>query len=96
LTNTKYPPTVKVDLYTDKAPVREYKEIGRIIASEDSFTGEKNMIRWAIKKAKKIGADGLIRSGEDRKLWAVPSAIPGSLMAGDAKQIVFIAIKYKD
>ncbi|NPV83243.1 MAG: hypothetical protein HPY46_06660 [Candidatus Aminicenantes bacterium] len=93
-TDTKYPPTTKVDLYTDKAPEREYIEIGRIIVREDAFTGEKNMVKWAIEQAKKVGADGLIWTGEDKDLWAIPAG--GSIIAGDTKKIIFIAIKYKN
>jgi len=92
-TNTKYPPTTKVDLYTNEAPAKEYTEIGRIIVGEDAFTGEKNMVKWAIEKAKKIGADGLIWGGENKDLWAIPAG--GSIIAGDTKKIVFIAIRYK-
>lgn len=95
-TDTKYPPTAKVDLYTDKAPERKYIQIGRIIVGEDAFTGEKNMVKWAIEGAKKIGADGLIWGGEENRSWAIEGDTPGSVIAGDTKHITFIAIKYKD
>jgi len=80
-TNTKYPPTKNVDLYTDKKPEREYIEIGRIIVEEDAFTGEKNMVKGAIEKAQKVGADGLIWAKEDKDMWAIPAY--GSILAGE-------------
>lgn len=92
-TNTKYPPSDKVDLYTDAKPSREYVEIGRILVGEDAFTGEKNMVKWALEKARSVGADGLIWAKEDKQFYAIPSG--GSIIAGDSKQITFIAIKYK-
>ena len=93
-TNIKYSPTEKVDLYTDEKPAREYVEIGRIIVGEDAFTGEKNMVKWALEKAQKVGANGLIWIKEDKQFYAIPSQ--GSVIAGDEKQIIFIAIRYKN
>ena len=92
-TNIKYPPTDKVDFYTDQKPSQEYIEIGRIIVGEDAFTGEKNMVKWALEEAKKVGADGLIWVKEDKDFYAIPSK--GSVIAGDVKKIIFVAIKYK-
>lgn len=93
-TNQKYAPTEKVDLYVDEKPSREYIEIGRIIVGEDAFTGEKNMVKWALDKARKVGADGLIWIKEEKKFYAIPYS--ESILAGDVKQIIFIAIKYKN
>jgi len=93
-TNQKYAPTEKVDLYIDEKPLREYIEIGRIIVGEDAFTGEKNMVKWALEKARKVGADGLIWDKEEKKFYAIPAS--GSVLASDVKQIIFIAIKYKN
>lgn len=93
-TNQKYTPTRKVDLYTDEKPSREYIEIGRIIVGEDAFTGEKYMVKWALEKARKVGADGLIWVKEEKKFHAI--TVSGQLLAGDTKQVIFIAIKYKD
>jgi hypothetical protein len=93
-TKIKYSPTEKVDLYTDEKPAREYVEIGRIIVGEDAFTGEKNMVKWALEKAQKVGANGLIWIKEDKQFYAIPSQ--GSVIAGDEKQIIFIAIRYKN
>ena len=90
----KYAPTEKVDLYTDEKPSKEYIEIGRIIVGEDAFTGEKNMVKWALEKAQKVGADGLIWEKEEKRIYAIPAS--GSVLAGDVKQIIFIAIKYKN
>lgn len=92
-TYVKYPPTQKVDLYTDEKPTREYIEIGRIISGEDALTGEKNMVKWALEKAKKIGADGLIWVKDEKQFYAIPSQ--GSVIAAEEKKIVFVAIKYK-
>lgn len=93
-TNQKYAPTKKVDLFVDEKPSQEYIEIGRIIVGEDAFTGEKNMVKWALEKARKVGADGLIWAKEEKKFYAIP--YKESVLAGDVKQIIFIAIKYKN
>ena len=92
-TSQKYAPTKKVDLYTNEKPSREYIEIGRIIVGEDAFTGEKYLVKWALEKARKVGADGLIWVKEEKKFHAI--TIDGQLLAGDTKQVIFIAIKYK-
>lgn len=93
-TNLKYAQTKKIDLYTDEKPSREYIEIGRIIVDEDVITGEKNMVKWALEKAQQVGADGLIWIKEDKQFYAIPSS--GSVIAGNLKQIIFVAIKYKE
>jgi len=93
-TNQKFASTEKVDLYIDEKPPREYIEIGRIIVGEDAFTGEKNMVKWALEKARKVGADGLIWVKEEKKFYAIPYS--ESVLAGDVKQIIFIAIKYEN
>lgn len=90
-TKQKYAPTKKVDLYTNEKPSREYIEIGRIIVGEDAFTGEKHMVKWAMEKARKVGADGLIWVKDRTRFYALKSGI-----AGEVKEIIFIAIKYKD
>lgn len=93
-TNQKYPPTEKVDLYVSEKPTKDYIEIGRIIVTEDAFTGEKNMVKWVIEKARQVGADGLIWLKEEKDFYAIPAG--QSLLAGDVKKIIFIAIKYKN
>jgi hypothetical protein len=90
-TKQKYAPTRKVDLYTNEKPTRSYIEIGRIIVGEDAFTGEKHMVKWAIEKARKVGADGLIWVKDRTRFYALKSG-----RAGEVKEIIFIAIKYKD
>jgi len=89
-TNQKYTPTKKVDLYTDEKPSREYIEIGRIIVGEDAFTGETHMVKWAIEKARKVGADGLIWVRDAKTFYAT------KYYTGEVKEIIFIAIKYKE
>lgn len=89
-TSQKYAPTRKVDLYTDEKPSREYIEIGRIIVGEDAFTGEKYMVKWAIEKARKVGADGLIWVRDAKTFYAT------KFYTGEVKEIIFIAIKYKE
>ena len=89
-TKQKYAPTRKVDLYTNEKPTRSYIEIGRIIVGEDAFTGEKHMVKWAIEKARKVGADGLIWVRDDKTYYST------KYYKGQVKSIIFIAIKYKD
>ncbi len=57
------PPTTSVDLYYDaKAVKKEYKVIGRMTNDQFSGYNVQTIKKQMIKKAKKVGAEGIIFS----------------------------------
>lgn len=90
-TTIKYAPVSTVDVYMTEKPDQEYKEIGRIGVTE-GLGGDGDMVKQAIKKAKKVGADGIIlleETKDTRYIVSEDMVIPASV-----KYLAFVAIKY--
>ncbi len=63
----EYPPTKKVDLYYAETDVKlSYIVIGHIVASAGELVSMQKIRKELIKKARKVGADGVIIRGLDR------------------------------
>jgi hypothetical protein len=63
----EYPPTQNVDLYYTETDVKlSYIVIGHIVASGGELVSMKKIRKELIKKARKVGADGVIIQGLDR------------------------------
>jgi len=92
-TEIRYAPTKEVRVFTTQTPEREYIEIGMIEVTEGAGGGG-DMLQVAIKKAKEIGADGLILVKEDKDTGYI--MIGNMLLPGTTKKMVFIAIKFKE
>jgi hypothetical protein len=72
-------------------PTKPYKEIGRIEVTEGAGGG-KDMISVAIKKAKEVGADGIILLTEKEDTGYL--LMNNMVLPGTVKHLIFIAIKY--
>lgn len=85
-----YPPTEKVDVYKEQKPERDFIQLGMILVSSEG--SEKLMLQKAIKKAKEVGADGIIVAEriDDTGRWRVDKR---HKVAGKS-YMKFIAIKY--
>lgn len=63
----EYPPTTIVDLFYAEKDVRiSYTVIGRVVATGDAWVSTKKLRKELIKKARRVGADGVIIYGLDR------------------------------
>lgn len=86
-----YRQTTEVDVYMTEKPIKPYKEIGRIEVTEGAGGG-KDMVSVAIKKAKEVGADGVILLTDKKDTGYIVSG--NLILPGTVKHLVFIAIKY--
>ncbi len=63
----EYPPTTNVDLYFAEADVeRDYKIMGRVVATAEDYTGTSKMQDKIMEEACKKGADGVVILGLER------------------------------
>lgn len=86
-----YPKTTEVYVYMTEKPTKPYKEIGRIEVTEGAGGG-RDMVQVAIKKAKEVGADGIILLSEEKDTGYI--VMEKMILPGTVKHLVFIAIKY--
>ncbi|UCC40142.1 MAG: hypothetical protein JSV96_01405 [Candidatus Aminicenantes bacterium] len=95
LSDTSYPSTTKVDVYKKEKPTKEYIEIGRIEIKEQAEK-ENKVYELAIKKAKEVGADGIILVSDETSHEYVQLLKDTITSSGDVviKRMIFIAIKY--
>ena len=96
LTDIKYSPTNKIDVFISKKPTRQYKEIGRINITE-GLGGEGDMIQVAIKKTKEVGADEIILAADEKEMDYLVQDYPDidstMIIPASHKKLTFIAIK---
>lgn len=94
LTDEKYPYSKHVDVYTKEKPQKPYKEIGKIEVKGG------DIIKAAIKKAKKVGADGIILASESKKIVYLsrrnPETQTSDISPETEVHALFIAIKYTE
>jgi hypothetical protein len=89
-TSSTFLPTTHVEVFSTKTPNREYVEVAELSvkATDDEA------IRALADKAKELGADAIILTGErTRSSAAVP--VGGMLVAVPQKKLFAVAIKYK-
>ena len=90
-----YPPKdeiTKIDIYITKKPIKEYIEFAQITCKD---TSDKWSLEQIIKKAREIGADGIIISG---KAGSTGVGIPmgnSAYVVSEEYGITAIAIKYE-
>ena len=92
LIDEKYPYSDHIDVYTKEKPQKPYKEIGRIIVKS------RDVVKDATKKAKEVGADGIILDSESKKTVYLyrrnPKTGESDISPETEVQAVFTAIKY--
>jgi len=95
LSDTHYPRTTDVDVYKKEKPTKEYIEIGKI-EIKDKAEKESKMYELAIKKAKEVGADGIVLISQETQKDYIhllrDTITPGAEVV--MKRMTFIAIKY--
>jgi hypothetical protein len=107
-----YPPTTHVDIYFDEADVeRPFKVMGHVDASASEFVSTEDMQEDIMKKAREVGADGIIFTGLDERVvsertdWNESTkekkgstVTSGSASTSTSKETLIKAvfIKYKD
>lgn len=95
LTDTNYPRTTEVDVYRKEKPTKEYIEIGKIEIKEKAEK-ENKIFELAIKKAKEVGADGIVLISQETQSDYIhllkDTLTPGAEVV--VKRLIFIAIKY--
>jgi hypothetical protein len=108
-----YPPTTRVDIFFDEADVeRPFKVMGHVDASASEFVSTEKMQEEIMKKAREVGADGIIFTGLDERVVSESSSWNestkktkkgGSVTSGSASTstsketlIKAVFIKYKD
>lgn len=95
LSKTSYPKTTKVDVYKEEKPSKAYIEIGRI-EIKDKAEKESKIYELAIKKAKEVGADGIILISEETQQGYIQLLKDTITPGGEEvlKRLIFVAIKY--
>lgn len=95
LSDVNYSRTTKVDVYKTEKPTQEYTEMGRIEV-KGKEEKENELYELAIKKAKEIGADGIILISEKQDTELVDMLKEEEIMGVQVplKQLIFMAIKY--
>lgn len=95
LSDANYPRTTEVDVYKKEKPTKEYIEIGKIEIKEKAEK-ESKIFELAIKKAKEVGADGIVLISQETQSDYIhllkDTLTPGAEVV--VKRLIFIAIKY--
>ena len=87
-----YPPSEKVEVFTIETPTRPYDVIGQIVVNE-GLGGGQDMMNVAIAKAKSIGADAIILTGDTPETGYV--MIANVAYPASAERWVFLAARWK-
>ena len=95
LSDSRYPRTTEVDVYKKEKPTKEYIEIGKNEIKEKAEK-ESKIYELAIKKAKEVGADGIVLISQATQKDYIhllrDTITPGAEVV--VKRMIFNAIKY--